>query len=99
MQQLHPAAHEKRNRRIENFLEARRIPRIRNRDQKRAGLEHLLLLVYRIVKSASARDGLREASREPISFQIGTRGAEDRLRRSKLLEHLAGFARAEARDQ
>ena len=68
-------------------------------DQQRAGFEHPLLLIDRVIKRASARDTLRDAARDPAGFQLRPRGAEDGRRRPELGQQLVGFACPQAGDQ
>jgi hypothetical protein len=58
-----------------------------------------LLLIDGVVKSAAAREGLRQAPCEAARFQLLARRSEDGLRSSKLSDQFAGLPRTETGNQ
>ena len=97
-QQLDASAEKQRHRRVEDLAQQRRVPRVGERNQLRAGLPHLLLLHHRVFERAAAGDALGHAAGNAVRFQFASRGAQNALGRAKALEEFLRGAGSQARN-
>jgi len=97
-QQLDATASEQRERRVEDLTKGLRIARVREGDELRAALTHLLLLEDGLVESAAARDALRHAARDAGRFELAACGGENGPWRAEALQQPGSRARAQAGD-
>ena len=93
--QIDAPAREDENRRIENFLEQRRIARIAESDD----LEHFFLLHHGVLERATAGYTLGQGAADTRRLQFTSRTPENRLGTTKLCDQFGRDSGTQSRDQ